>query len=209
MPCPRTIGAVTLLTLLALALSYLLGSVPAAAWVARARGVDIRRVGSGNSGATNVLRSVGAVPALLVALFDILKGALAVWLGGALGLSPLAATLCGVAAVIGHNFSPFLGWRGGKGVATSFGVIAAAAPVPGLGVLVIGVAAIALTRFVSAGSILGAVAAVLLALITAQPAWLTGIVTGLAALLVWQHRENIRRLQAGNERRLGEPRSTN
>lgn len=209
MPCPRTIGAVTLLTLLALALSYLLGSVPAAAWVARARGVDIRRVGSGNSGATNVLRSVGVVPGLLVALFDILKGALAVWLGGALGLSPLAATLCGVAAVIGHNFSPFLGWRGGKGVATSFGVIAAAAPVPGLGVLVIGVAAIALTRFVSAGSILGAVAAVLLALITAQPAWLTGIVTGLAALLVWQHRENIRRLQAGNERRLGEPRSTN
>ena len=204
MPRPRTIGAVTLLTLLALALSYLLGSVPAAAWVARARGVDIRRVGSGNSGATNVLRSVGVVPGLLVALFDILKGALAVWLGGALGLSPLAATLCGVAAVIGHNFSPFLGWRGGKGVATSFGVIAAAAPVPGLGVLVIGVAAIALTRFVSAGSVLGAVAAVLLALITQQPAWLTGIVTGLAALLVWQHRENIRRLQAALAARLGE-----
>ncbi|WP_216321651.1 glycerol-3-phosphate 1-O-acyltransferase PlsY [Deinococcus aestuarii] len=194
-----------LTTVLALALSYLLGSVPAAAWVARARGVDIRQVGSGNSGATNVLRALGPGPALLVALFDILKGALAVWLGSALGLGPFPATLCGVAAVLGHNFSPFLGWRGGKGVATSFGVITAAAPVAGLGVFVIGVAAILLTRFVSAGSILGAVAAVLLTLVTAQPVWLILIVTALTALLVWQHRENIRRLQAGNERRLGEP----
>ncbi|MEF2278801.1 glycerol-3-phosphate 1-O-acyltransferase PlsY [Deinococcus sp. YIM 134068] len=190
---------------LALVLSYLLGSLPAAAWVARARGVDIRRVGSGNSGATNVLRSLGAAPALAVALFDVLKGAAAVWLGRALGLDPLPAVLCGVAAVLGHNFSPFLGWRGGKGVATSFGAITAAAPVLGVGMLVIGVATVALTRFVSAGSILGAVAAVLLALVTAQPVWLTGIVTGLAALLIWQHRDNMRRLQAGNERRLGEP----
>ncbi|WP_102125830.1 glycerol-3-phosphate 1-O-acyltransferase PlsY [Deinococcus planocerae] len=194
-----------LTTVLALALSYLLGSLPAAAWVARARGVDIRQVGSGNSGATNVLRALGAGPALFVALFDILKGALAVWLGGALGLGPFAATLCGVAAVLGHNFSPFLGWRGGKGVATSFGVITAAAPVLGLGILVIGLSSMFLTRFVSAGSVLGAVTAVLLAVVTGQPAWLTGVVTALTALLVWQHRENIRRLQAGNERRLGEP----
>ncbi|WP_264775641.1 glycerol-3-phosphate 1-O-acyltransferase PlsY [Deinococcus aetherius] len=195
----------TLLAVLALALSYLLGSVPAAAWVARARGVDIRRVGSGNSGATNVLRALGPGPALLVAVFDILKGALAVGLGGALGLGPFPATLCGVAAVLGHNFSPFLGWRGGKGVATSFGVIAAAAPVVGLVVLVISLATVFLTRFVSAGSILGAVTAVLLALVTAQPAWLSGVVAALAALIIWQHRDNIRRLQAGNERRLGEP----
>jgi glycerol-3-phosphate acyltransferase PlsY len=204
-PGPRTIRAVILTALLAVALSYLLGAVPAAAWVARTRGVDIRRVGSGNSGATNVLRSLGKGPALAVALFDILKGSAAVWLGRALGLDPFLAVLCGIAAVIGHNFSPFLGWRGGKGVATSFGVISAAAPVLGLGMLVIGISTVALTRLVSAGSLLGAVAAVLLAPVTAQPVWLSLIVSGLAALLVWQHRDNIRRLQAGNERRLGDP----
>lgn len=191
-------------TVLAVLAAYLIGSVPAAAWVARARGVDIRRVGSGNSGATNVLRSLGSGPAVAVALFDVLKGALAVWLGRLLGLDPLPAALCGVAAVLGHNFSPFLGWRGGKGVSTTFGTLVAVAPPVGLGMFVIGVLTVALTRLVSAGSILSAAAAVLVAWITGQPVWLSVMVTGLAALLVWQHRENIARLQAGNERRLGE-----
>lgn len=202
---PATIGRVTLLTLLAALLSYLLGSVPAAAWVARSRGVDIRRVGSGNSGATNVLRSLGKGPAAFVLVFDAVKGALAVGLARLLGLGPLEAGLCGVAAVVGHNFSPFLGWRGGKGVATSFGTLAALAPLVALGMLVIGVLTVALTRLVSAGSILGAVAAVLVSAVSGQPLWLTALVTFLAALLIWQHRDNIRRLQAGNERRLGDP----
>ncbi len=193
-----------LLAAFALLAAYLIGSVPAAAWVARMRGVDIRRVGSGNSGATNVLRSLGRGPAVAVALFDVLKGALAVWLGRLLGLDPAWSALCGVAAVLGHNFSPFLGWRGGKGVSTTFGTLVAVVPVVGLGMFVIGVLTVALTRLVSAGSILGAAAALLVAWITGQPVWLSVIVTGLAALLVWQHRENIARLQAGSERRLGE-----
>lgn len=193
-----------ILTLLAALLSYLLGSVPAAAWVARSRGVDIRRVGSGNSGATNVLRSLGKGPAVAVAVFDVLKGALAVGLARTLGLGPLEAGLCGVAAVLGHNFSPFLGWRGGKGVATSFGTLVALAPLVGLGMFVIGILTVVLTRLVSAGSILGAVTAVLVSLVTGQPLWLSAMVTFLAGLLVWQHRDNITRLQAGNERRLGD-----
>ncbi|MDL2344073.1 glycerol-3-phosphate 1-O-acyltransferase PlsY [Deinococcus sp. MIMF12] len=187
-----------------LALAYLLGSIPAAAWVARARGVDIRRVGSGNSGATNVLRSVGKGPAVAVAVFDVVKGALAVLIARAAGLSDAQAALCGVAAVIGHNFSPFLGFRGGKGVATTFGTLVALSPAVGLGMFVIGILTVALTRLVSAGSILGGVTAALVAWITGQPLWLSLLVTGLVALMVWQHRENVTRLQAGNERRLGD-----
>lgn len=187
-----------------LVLSYLLGSIPAAAWVARLRGVDIRRVGSGNSGATNVLRSVGKGPAVAVALFDILKGALAVLIARAAGLDDLPAALCGVAAVTGHNFSPFLGFRGGKGVATTFGTLVALSPVVGLGMAVIGFLTVALTRLVSAGSILGGVTAALVAWVTGQPLWLSLLVTALVALMVWQHRENVTRLQAGNERRLGD-----
>ncbi|EYB68453.1 membrane protein [Deinococcus phoenicis] len=194
-----------LIVLLAVLVSYLIGSLPAAAWLARTRGVDIRTVGSGNSGATNVLRSLGKGPALAVAVFDILKGAASVWLARALGLDPAWAALCGVAAVIGHNFSPFLGFRGGKGVATSFGTILAIDPLVGAGAFVVGAACMWLTRFVSAGSILGALTAVTLVAALNRPGWLSLTVAFLAALLTWQHRDNIRRLQAGQERRLGEP----
>ncbi|GGL91782.1 glycerol-3-phosphate acyltransferase 1 [Deinococcus aerolatus] len=193
-----------LLALSAVLVSYVIGSIPAASWLARSRGVDIRKVGSGNSGATNVLRSLGKGPAFLVALFDILKGALVVWLARALGLPPEWVGLCGVAAVIGHNFSPFLGFRGGKGVATSFGTIAALDPVVGAGAFVLGVAAMWLTRFVSAGSILGAITAILLVVALGRPVWLMLVIGFLAALLVWQHRSNIGRLTAGKESRLGE-----
>ena len=190
--------------LLALLLSYLIGAVPAAAWLARTRGVDIRKVGSGNSGATNVLRSLGKGPALAVAVFDILKGVLAVLLARTLGLSEGWAVLCGVLAVIGHNFSPFLGFRGGKGVATSFGVIAILDPVIGLVAFVLAIACMWLTRFVSAGSIMGAFIVAALVLVLPRPDWDRAAVLFLAALLVWQHRENVRKLQAGTERRLGE-----
>ncbi|AXG98020.1 glycerol-3-phosphate acyltransferase [Deinococcus wulumuqiensis] len=190
--------------LLALLLSYLIGAVPAAALLARTRGVDIRKVGSGNSGATNVLRSLGKGPALAVAVFDILKGVLAVLLARTLGLSEGWAALCGVLAVIGHNFSPFLGFRGGKGVATSFGVIAILDPVIGLVAFVLAIACMWLTRFVSAGSIMGAFIVAALVLVLPRPDWDRAAVLFLAALLVWQHRENVRKLQAGTERRLGE-----
>lgn len=193
-----------LLALSAVLVSYLIGSVPAASWLARTRGVDIRKVGSGNSGATNVLRSLGKGPALLVAAFDILKGALAVWLARGLGLGPEWVGLCGVAAVIGHNFSPFLGFRGGRGVATSFGTIAVLDPVVGAAAFVLGVATMWLTRFVSAGSILGALTAGIVVVALGRPGWLTLVVLFLAALLIWQHRANIGRLTAGTESRLGQ-----
>lgn len=194
----------SLIAVLAILASYVLGSIPAAAWVARSRGVDIRKIGSGNSGATNVLRSLGSGPALAVAIFDILKGVLAVFLGRALGLEAPYAALCGVAAVLGHNFSPFLGFRGGKGVATSFGTLTMINPVVGTGAFVLAIFMMWLTRFVSAGSILGAAAAMVLILVVQAPLWMIVQVFFLALLLIWQHRENVKKLQSGTERRLGE-----
>lgn len=192
------------LIVLAALLSYLLGAIPAAAWVARSRGIDIRKVGSGNSGATNVLRSLGKGPALAVALFDIIKGVLAVLLTRLIGLDDAWSALCGVLAVLGHNFSPFLGFRGGKGVATSFGVLALVSPVVGLGAFALAIFCMWLTRFVSAGSIMGAASAVILALVVRGPAWMTAVVCFLALLLIWQHRDNIGRLTSGTEKRLGQ-----
>ncbi|AFZ66462.1 glycerol-3-phosphate 1-O-acyltransferase PlsY [Deinococcus peraridilitoris] len=192
------------MTLLALVLAYLLGSIPAGAWVAHGRGVDIRKVGSGNTGATNVARAVGTGAGLTVAAFDALKGVLAVLLARIFVQDPIIETVCGALAVLGHNFSVFLRFRGGKGVATSLGTVIAINPLVGLSALVIGGSCIALTRFVSAGSIVGAVATSVLALVVGAPVWELGVILFLSALLIWQHRDNMKRLQAGSERRLGE-----
>ena len=173
------------------------------------RGIDIRTIGSGNSGATNVLRSLGKGPALFVATFDILKGALAVGLANLLGLEGAWVALCGVLAVVGHNFSIFLGGRGGKGVATSFGTVAALVPALGAAAFIVAIFTMWLTRFVSAGSLVGAAVLPATLLYSAldghpQPWYLNLALVFLAALLMWQHRDNIERLTSGNERRLGD-----
>ena len=109
--------------LLVLLLAYLFGSVPAGVLVARTYGVDIRKVGSGNIGATNVLRALGPGPALVVAFFDVFKGGIAVFIARASGLEDWLLGGVALAAILGHNYSLFLGFKGGKGVATSFGTL--------------------------------------------------------------------------------------
>lgn len=192
------------LTIVGVLASYFLGSIPAAAWLARARGVDIRQVGSGNSGATNVLRSLGKGPALIVATFDILKGVLAVVLAHLLGLDAPWVSVCAVVAVVGHNFSPFLSFRGGKGVATSFGAVTVLDPVTGMGAFILAITCMWLTKYVSAGSILAAVAAIILVISLQREIHIMLPVIFLAVLLIWQHRGNLKKLQAGTERKLGE-----
>ncbi|MBF6593689.1 MAG: glycerol-3-phosphate acyltransferase [Thermaceae bacterium] len=185
-------------------LAYLFGSIPAGAWVARYYGVDIQKVGSGNTGATNIQRTLGNWPAVLVALFDVFKGGIAVLAARLLGLEGLLLGAVALAAVLGHNYSAFLGFKGGKGVATSFGTLIFFDPVVGLSVLPIGIATMVLTRYVSAGSLVGGVAAVVITIALGKPFWQVLTVTVLAGLIFWTHRENLRRLQAGNERRFGE-----
>jgi len=185
-------------------LAYLTGSIPSGYIVARVRGVNIQQVGSGNIGVTNVLRAVGTVPAVLVAVADPLKGVLAALLPLWFGLGPWWAAACGLAVVLGNDYNVFLKFRGGKGIATSFGVLIVFSPVSALVSLFLGIYAIALSRFVSLGSLIGLATAPLLQLLLpgTEPAY-TVLAFALALLGTWRHRDNIARLAAGNENRLG------
>ena len=186
----------------ALLIGYLLGSVPFGILVARAFGAgDLRKVGSGNIGATNVLRAGGKTAGALTLLLDGLKGAAAVWIAGRWG--PDAAVLGAAGAVLGHLFPVWLRFAGGKGVATLLGVTLALAWVAGVVALLVWLAAAALTRRSSVGG-LAAAAACPLAL------WGGGrleavLLVAVLALLVWaRHHANIARLIAGTEPKIGQ-----
>ena len=187
-----------------LLLAYLFGSIPAGVLIARLYGVNIREVGSGNIGATNVLRALGWGPAIVVFLFDMFKGGVAVWIARSLGVDGWLLGGVALAAVLGHNFSIFLGFKGGKGVATSLGTVLFLDPAVALFGLVVAAVVILLTRYVSAGSLTGTFAGFAYAVATGRPGWELATLFALVALVYWTHRENIVRLQQGRERRLGE-----
>lgn len=183
-------------------IAYLFGSVPVGVLVARTYGIDIQRVGSGNVGATNVLRAAGWGPALVVAVADMFKGGLAVLLAQAFRLPGWEVAVVAIAAVLGHNYSMFLGFRGGKGVATSLGTIALTDPGLGAAVAVLAVGTILTTRFVSAGSIVGALASVVFAIAMNREGWVVAICLGLSGMILFKHRENLARMYEGVERRI-------
>ena len=191
--------------LVLVAVAYLLGSIPFGVVIARAQGgVDLRRVGSGNIGATNVLRAVGKGAAALTLLADIGKGALSVALGRWLGVAaPVLATIA-LAAVGGHLFPVFARFRGGKGVATTLGVVLVAMPVVGSLLILIWLAVATLSRYSSLASLTASVALPILTwVLDGRPAMLplSGV---LLALVVFRHRENIARLLAGTEGKIGQ-----
>jgi len=199
---------------LAIVAAYLIGAVPTGFLVARAFGVgDIRRHGSGNIGATNVLRAAGWVPALLTLVLDIAKGYGAVWLGARLagGASSIAA--CALTAVVGNCWSVFLRFRGGKGVATGLGALLALVPWAVVPAIPVWLAIALTTRYVSLGSILAAacvpVGALFLRLMSVPEYPVASVLASLAVavLIIARHHENIGRLLSGTERRLGERRS--
>jgi len=192
------------LTLLCMILAYLLGSIPTGYLIARAHGVDIQKIGSGNIGATNVLRTVGLGPALIVVLIDPLKAALAVLIAQWGQLSMWGVALTGLAAVLGNNFNAFLRFKGGKGIATSLGTFAPIDPLTTLCAALIGIFTMALGRYVSLGSLVGIFAAILLHLKGQYHLASLLLVIIIFALAMFQHRSNLQRLAAGNERRLGE-----
>ena len=193
------------LTALAIAVGYLLGSVPFAVLVSRAlRQADPRTYGSGNPGATNVLRGAGRLAAVLTLIGDAGKGALAVWLSRRVGSAgETLAIASGAAAFVGHVFPVFLRFRGGKGVATFLGVMLAFEPWVGLACCAAWLAVAVATRYSSLASLTAAVAApVLVGSVDGADAEL-GVVVAMGALLVWRHRSNIAKLRAGTEARIG------
>ena len=199
--------------IVAVALSYLSGSIPFAAAAGKLRGVDLRKHGSGNLGATNVFRVLGWKVGLLVFLADALKGALPVLLlppriAGA--PDPIVwAIACGIAAIAGHVRPIFLRFRrGGKGVATAAGVFFALAPLPMAVTFGVFVAVVFATGYVSLGSMISAIVLPSILLVTLGPRSPLFLVSTIIALFVfWTHRANIGRLRRGEEHRFGKGRS--
>ena len=186
--------------------AYLIGAVPIGWLVARAFGVsDIRRHGSGNIGATNVLRTLGRLPAIVTLLGDVAKGYAAVALAAYLAWPdprPIAAAT--VAAVVGNCWSVFLGFRGGKGGATGLGALLRLVPWATLAALPVFVAIVATTRYVSLGTLLGALCVPLGAALLGYPIPYVLAALAGALIVVGRHHANIGRLWAGTESRLGQ-----
>jgi len=189
----------------ALLAAYLLGSIPFSFLVARLFGVtDVRKVGSGNVGATNVMRSAGRTAGILAFLLDSSKGAGAALL--ALRLDPALAPQAAAAAVLGHMYPVWLRFKGGKGVATGAGAFLPLAPVATAVAFLVFALTAALTRYVSLGSIVGTLALPLAAFLSGAPPSVTAWAAAIGLLVVWKHRANLERLVRGTERRLGSAR---
>lgn len=210
--------------------AYLLGSIPTGFLIAKAKGIDIRSVGSGNIGATNAMRVLGKPAGVFVLLMDAAKGFAAVTLilnffpdlhsafpklftGGDgyadIILRKQLGVIAGIGAVLGHNYTCWLKFKGGKGIATTAGVFLALAPWPLLIALVVFIVALLVTKYVSVGSISAAVALPAAVWIMTPQNVLLGIVaTALGVLAIYKHKGNLQRLMAGTESRLGKKTST-
>ncbi len=195
--------------LIAAAAGYLLGAIPAGYLMGKlTRGIDVRDYGSGKTGATNALRTLSLWAALVVLVFDIAKGSVAVLIARAMSGEPYVQTVAGFAAVVGHDWPVYVGFRGGRGVGTSFGALLAMSPLAALALLPIGLAIVAATRYMSLMSVGTApVAAILflaLAVAGVHP-YAYAVFAGVAAaLIIVVHHDNIRRLLSGSERRIGQ-----
>lgn len=195
---------------LAVVLSYLLGSVSFSIVIAKwVKGIDIRQHGSGNAGATNTLRVLGKGPGIFVFLLDIGKGVAAVWIGHGLGGdNGWIPVLCGLAAIIGHNWPIWFRFKGGKGIATTVGVVATLAFVPALIAGVIAILSIVITRYVSLGSLLFAGITPLLIGIFYYSLPLLSASIVLCIFAFVRHRTNIVKLLQGTENKLGAKKGT-
>ncbi len=197
--------------------AYLLGSIPTGYLAGRAKGIDIRAVGSGNMGAANVFRTLGKTAGVIVLVVDGLKGyAACAWLcNGAFHLlnvpdtdAELYRIIAGIAAVLGHNFTCWLGFKGGKGIATSAGVYFALAPLAVSVALGAWIIVFALGRYVSVASIAAAVALPAAVWLTPNSLTLRIVTTALGLLAIAKHKSNIQRLFNGTERRFGQKTAT-
>lgn len=188
--------------LLLASLAFLLGSLPTGLLIAKVRGVNLKETGSGNIGATNVLRTAGKGPALLTLMGDSAKGAVAVLIARYFGAGVFFEGVVGLCAVLGHNFSLFLKFRGGKGVATSLGVLTIYSPQTGLFTIIIWLMTVLITRYSSLGALVSFGLLPLSALVLDSREKVP--VLFLMTLLIFvRHKDNIRRIIKGTEPRIG------
>jgi len=184
-------------------MAFLIGSIPFGIIIAKFKGVDLKKVGSGNIGATNVLRSLGKTPAIFTLLGDILKGTIAVALARFFNVSVFQEGLIGLASVVGHNFSIFLGFKGGKGVATSFGVLFIYSPMVGLLTAIIWLLVVIISRYSSLGALLSFALLPFNMIIFDVKEKIT-IAILLTLFVFIRHISNINRLIKGEERKIGQ-----
>ncbi len=183
--------------------SFILGSIPFGIIIAKAKGVDLKKVGSRNIGATNVLRSLGKWPAALTLLGDVLKGTAAVAIGRYFGVDPVYEGFVGLSAILGHNFSIFLGFRGGKGVATSLGVLGIYSPKTAIVTFIIWVVVVMLTKYSSLGALVSfGLLPINVLLFDSKEKLFTAIL--ITILIFMRHKDNIQRFIKGTERRMGQ-----
>lgn len=183
--------------------AFVLGSIPVGVIIAKTKGVDLQKVGSGNIGATNVLRSLGKWSAALTLLGDVLKGTIAVAFGRYLGMGTFHEGLIGLSAILGHNFSLFLGFRGGKGVATSLGVFILYSPQTALITFIIWLVVVLTTKYSSLGALVS-FGLLPLNIVLFDSNEKLPVALLITTLIVIHHTENIKRLIKGTERRIGE-----
>jgi len=183
--------------------SFILGSIPFGIIIAKAKGVDLKNVGSRNIGATNVLRSLGKWPAALTLLGDVLKGTAAVAIGRYFGVGPVYEGFVGLSAILGHNFSIFLGFRGGKGVATSLGVLGIYSPQTALFTFIIWLMVVMFTKYSSLGALVSfGLLPINVLLFDSKEKLFTAIL--ITILIFMRHKDNIQRFIKGTERRMGQ-----
>ena len=185
-------------------LGYALGSVPFAFLLARGAGIDVRVAGSGNVGAANVLRTSGTPLGIATVALDIMKGAAAVVLAQSLAGTAAAMAVAGVGAIVGHIYPVWLRFHGGKGIAVAAGVFGVLVPPATLAALLVFSLAAFFTRFVSLGSIAATVTLPPAAALAGAPAQFLAAAYASAALILFRHRSNLRRIVARHERRIGE-----
>lgn len=194
-----------ILSVIAVLASYLLGSVSFSVVIAKAlKGIDIRQHGSGNAGATNTLRVLGTGPAILVLTLDVLKGIAAVWVGRWLGDGSVwLPALCGIAVIIGHNWPVYFRFRGGKGIASTIGVMASLFFLPALYAGIIAILSIVFTRYVSLGSLIFVLLTPVFLVISEGIGPYFWVSLLICLFAVWRHRTNIVKLVQGKENKLG------